>query len=458
MAIMNYLLQNGWDWDKLMNAKQIWGWIGQGGYGSPAGNPWVQFTTDAGLIDVSLKQDAINTLNKAFGQKFKEHHEEYQSNETFAPNFERQYGDPNKPDELRTPPFKVRQVDSKASLCYNIASAWKEGEFSAIIAAPQQRQLWQEGEGVEQPNETNGIFKERMIDGWKVWEMESGEYDGHDALYIDNNKKLIVINYQGHHQPMFEGFTNANIPYHSFAGVDYGAGHWRSIPSSHEPFGQGFGWHNGEPSPESTEKNIIKQVLKEHYGVEKLQDAYKPYDFAPYQEEEEEPNWNTDDSEPDEDHYAKVAKVFPELLMAPPKKVNMAREVFKTLPPKSTFFIKENMQRFMVKTDGEVIMGNYETHADLIRDFVSPQAANIYDSGISVTSKEYPFITGGYLSDGDIHIVKSEGEPEFDITSVAQEVYEQAKREGIWVTGNVIYEDRTKAFDNLTNFFVREGV
>jgi transposase-like protein len=66
MEIMYRLLQNGWSWEQLMNADQLWGWFS---VDSGAGS--IAFSSDAGAM-TGDKKKCIQAFNEMFGAKFKD--------------------------------------------------------------------------------------------------------------------------------------------------------------------------------------------------------------------------------------------------------------------------------------------------------------------------------------------------------------------------------------------------
>jgi hypothetical protein len=105
-----------------------------------------------------------------------------------------------------------------------------------------------------------------QVGDYTVIQMESGEYPRHDAIWIGRDHHIIVINYNGHHEPIFEEFPDL------YENSETAAGHWRLEPSRTEPFGTGWGWHHGGATPE--EEKIIVDTLKSHYNVQDLEHSF----------------------------------------------------------------------------------------------------------------------------------------------------------------------------------------
>lgn len=108
------------------------------------------------------------------------------------------------------------------------------------------------------------------LNGYRVYQMESGEYPDHDAILIDRDHKQLLMNYQGHHEPMMRQMSENGIPWPD---SNFTTGHYRTAPSRTEHFTEGFGWHGDEGSSDETE--AIKQILREHYGVDDLRQLWE---------------------------------------------------------------------------------------------------------------------------------------------------------------------------------------
>lgn len=400
------------------------------------------------------------------------------------------------------------ELDESPSISYNILH----------------NDLWSESEGEPLPKKkANGedgpyIYHGKQdVDGWEVHEMESGEYPDHDAIFIDRNNNRVIINYQGHHSPMFEQFGE----FMNDAGYSQVAGHFRSAPSTTEPYPAGWGWHTGPANAE--EKKVLKKVLKNHYQIQQLKDLYTPDESGEAEE-------NHFDLEGDTEHEAhvlagklmvKVGAIWQDF--APPKVSarnvewldndrgnltwkglydilgdrvilwstddtgyphhfermgygpyaenplykNIGLEGYYTKPqipqgdpeyveralsllvpalqerwPTKQTNLKTAAIRWMLKDDGQVLLGSYKTHYELLSKLHGEESANVYDTGGREHSEKYPFITGGFVNDsGQIMIVRSSGEPPFDPVNVAQKVYNEAKQYEDLVSGEVIYRD-----------------
>lgn len=92
MEIMYRLLENGWTWDDLLNAKQAWGWFHN--YLPSSGGRSVNFSSDAGMMTVD-KQEVLDAFKNLFGNSFKDSGGYGGKTEkTFGGNFKDKYGDP----------------------------------------------------------------------------------------------------------------------------------------------------------------------------------------------------------------------------------------------------------------------------------------------------------------------------------------------------------------------------
>lgn len=90
--IMFRLLENGWTWEDLLNAPQVWGWFSK----NLNNNYNVWFSSDAGLMTGDdLKQQVILKLSQMTGAPVTETGGYGgKSKEEFGGNFDKKYGDP----------------------------------------------------------------------------------------------------------------------------------------------------------------------------------------------------------------------------------------------------------------------------------------------------------------------------------------------------------------------------
>ena len=124
-----------------------------------------------------------------------------------------------------------------------------------------------------------GIEGPFEVDGWTVYTRDCGDvYPTHDAIWIDRGNKVALIGWQGHHHDLFQGSNFFQNLVQSASPYNQTAGHFRTEPSQDEPFPAGWGWHGSEGNKE--EKNVLKQVIKKHYNVNKLKDLYQPNENA----------------------------------------------------------------------------------------------------------------------------------------------------------------------------------
>ena len=138
----------------------------------------------------------------------------------------------------------------------------------------------------QEEKEKYGIEGPHEVDGWTIYGRDcENVYPTHDALWIDRQNKIMLIGYQGHHQDLFQSPFLSQLMQNA-SPYEQTAGHFRSEPSTTEPFPAGWGWHGNQGTKE--EKNVLKQVLKQHYNVASLKDLYKPNEDA-------EENWFDDE-------------------------------------------------------------------------------------------------------------------------------------------------------------------
>ena len=311
MAIMQQLLQHGWTWEQLMEAKQLWGWSGDSPHGE---EPYIglYLQTDAAILDKSLLPELEAAFTKLTGiDKFVMKSNTDPTNEEYAPDWDSHYGDEgfytNVPGVLAynsstgqseywdatavTASWKEDKefeklvlLDNLWSIGYNTktTSMWEE-QFEEPVEENLEDFAQEEGQLTDEQKAEQGVSGPFNIDGWTVYERDCGDvYPTHDALWIDRTNNIILIGYQGHHHdigkdsPFIQNIIGQMDPYNQTAG------HFRTEPSKTEPHPAGFLWHGDDATKD--EKNVIKQVLKQHYNVDKLKSLYKEIPDA-YSEE-----------------------------------------------------------------------------------------------------------------------------------------------------------------------------
>lgn len=329
--------------------------------------------------------------------------------------------------------------------------------------------------------------------GWKIYQMESGEYQNHHAIVVDRANKHMLINYHGHHYPMMTEIGSKMIPFAYEASVQ---GHYRLEPSTTEPFKEGYGYHDKQATPE--EEAIIAQYVAAYHGVDDPYDAWianKPatttwlticgkaskvkWQAVWDRDENALYLWNRCDCGDTANHVAAFEAILPGLATKTGtiKKAHryvqaegiLTSPTFVIAPGAAnpmadtarvgglldtalnerynevelvTFFAppKKNQKRFMVKKNGSVIVGDYKSHYDLIQANEGTFAAMLYNQAPG--DEAFPFMGGGFVEgDGTIRIIHSPGEPDFDPKSVATNVMLGVGDEGIETTGKIIYED-----------------
>jgi len=313
MAIMAQLLEHGWTWEDLASAPQIWGWCyEQGMLGDQNKKVRLKFSTDAAAHDPELVPQVKDAFAKLLGaDEVDDYGDPKATNTEYGPNFDRLYGDegayrgyygeggmsnlPNilvynsqtgETDRWRDQKLssweedlqftRLAALDKAWSVGYNskTANAWDEA-FEEPIVDEDLGEFEQETNHLtEQEKQAQGIEGPFEIDGWTVYTRDcNNQYPTHDAIWMDRGKKIMAIGWQGGHghlfgdSPFMFSLTANGSPY------DQTTGHFRQAPSTTEPFPAGWGWH-GDPASKE-ERNILKQIIKDHYKVDKLKDLYK---------------------------------------------------------------------------------------------------------------------------------------------------------------------------------------
>ena len=366
-------------------------------------------------------------------------------------------------DEISVRTFvDARTNDQDPALGHAEAASWtphKHGPFDP---------RWQEEPAVfpliperEPPNPVPGSYQ---VGNWTISEMNSGEYDRHDAIFIDRQNQVIYINYDGHHQPLFDELAGEAI--YSVPGYSQVAGHWRREPSRDEPFGSGWGWHHGEPT--DVEKQLLKDALKRHYQVDKLKQTWvgeEDYDHevvgkviwldevtkdfmrpCPWQAAYDpiegvlmattDMNITLPGTSQAQGFYTKVERT------SGPQRDFVRTAMQQEVDNFYTVRKGETWRRWVYDKEAKVSIGLDLTHSDLIEKHYSSEIAEAYEN----RWEDYfnVFVTGGYITDdGIVHVIRSTGEAEFDAPEVALAVFRQAKADGIYVTGEVAYRDDT---------------
>lgn len=319
--------------------------------------------------------------------------------------------------------------------------------------------------------------QEKEVGGYTLIEMSSGEYPTHDALMIDRANKIIWINYEGHHGPIFDRFGTQLM----YMDPDQSAqGHWRIEDSRTESYKQGWGWHGGYATDE--EQELIEQALREHYGVDDIQHSFLNYE--PVKAEQPklfEAKWSWLDAvsnvnmmrphpwkaiyKPDQDtllitedisldlhgetemqgFYTKIERTHgPHVARAKELMEAALVERYPTMKKVAYGYI-----RWIIDRENKVTVGSYNSHAEMLEELYNPAVAESYDQDEGLYFDL--FVTGGYISpDGIIEIVRSVGEEEFDAEDVAMKVYKAAEEEGYFVNGSAEYHDLV---DNLYRNF-----
>ena len=304
MAIMQQLLQHGYTWESLMAAKQLWGWSSD----EDSTTVGLYLQTDAAVLDKSLLPQLEMAFTKLTGKtNFVLKSDQEPTNEEYAPDWDSHYGDEGFYSDV--PPVMAYNAETGAIEHWgstdvgfeNKGAAWQEDkEFEKLILldnawtvrynnktsstweeqfeSPVEENLedfaQEEGQLTEEQKAAQGVSGPFNINGWTVYERDCNDvYPTHDAIWIDRTNNIILIGYQGHHHdigansPFMQSIIGGMDPYNQTAG------HFRTEPSKTEPHPAGFLWHGDDATKD--EKNVIKQVLKQHYNVDKLKSLYK---------------------------------------------------------------------------------------------------------------------------------------------------------------------------------------
>lgn len=306
MAIMNQLLQHGWTWEQLMGAQQLWGWAADT---DDEEDISLYLQTDAAMIDKSLLPQLEAAFTKLTGKsEFILKSDQEPTNEEYAPDWDYHYGEGGIYTDV--PGVLVYNTQTEQLEYWNATDAhtgsWQEDlQFTRFAALDR---LWSVGynsktsdawnEAFEEPivdedlgdfeQETNSLTEQEKqaqgiegpfnIDGWTVWTRDcDNQYPTHDAIWMDRANKIMAIGWQGGHSHLFDSPFLFNLTANG-SSYEQTTGHFRQAPSTTEPFPAGWGWH-GSPATKE-ERNILKQVIKDHYGVNKLKDLYKSNDDA----------------------------------------------------------------------------------------------------------------------------------------------------------------------------------
>lgn len=310
MAIMQQLLQHGYTWESLMAARQLWGWCSDNGGGGDYGDNEIglYLQTDAAVLDKSLLPELEAAFTKLTGKtEFTLKSDQEPTNEEYAPDWDSHYGDEGFYTEV--PPVlafnsatgqkefwdtasvdledkgaswqedaefeKLILLDNAWTVRYNnkTSSTWEE-QFESPVEENLEDFAQEEGQLTEEQKAAQGVSGPFNINGWTVYERDCNDvYPTHDAIWIDRTNNIILIGYQGHHHdigansPFMQSIIGGMDPYNQTAG------HFRTEPSKTEPHPAGFLWHGDDATKD--EKNVIKQVLKQHYNVDKLKSLYK---------------------------------------------------------------------------------------------------------------------------------------------------------------------------------------
>jgi hypothetical protein len=322
------------------------------------------------------------------------------------------------------------------------------------------------------------ILSREQVGDYEIVEMSSGEYPNHDALFIDRMNHRIMINYEGHHDPLFQEFPEVYV----LPPPEQVAGHWRLEPSTTESFGEGWGWHHGRPTQE--EESIITQVLKRHYDVDQIEDSYvrnkekankqlklfagkyvwldqvvsavnRPHPWQAAYLPKTDQIYLTNDPEVDlGQQYATILEGFyAKIEHARGPHVERAREIVtQALAERYPTAMVEKLSyyRWVIDRHGKVSIADTPSHWDLLHEHFETDDEDDLNIAMGLN-----YVTAGYIDDtGKIEVTRLPDEPHFDPQKVAKAVYAKAVEDRIAVTGKVRWADCTAAKTSVNYFQV----
>lgn len=170
--------------------------------------------------------------------------------------------------------FNLFLLDKLPPVVYNSKTSDWEDQFEEPVDEDLGNFEQETNQLSEAEKQECGIEGPFDIDGWTVYTRDCGDvYPTHDAIWLDRGNKVALIGWQGHHHDLFNGSNFFQNLIQNASPYNQTAGHFRTEPSQDEPFPAGWGWHGSEGNKE--EKNVLKQVIKKHYNVNKLKDLYQ---------------------------------------------------------------------------------------------------------------------------------------------------------------------------------------
>ena len=171
------------------------------------------------------------------------------------------------------------RLDNEARFGYTTKTSDWDEQFEEPVDADLGNFEQETGDLTDEEKQDKGIEGPYDVDGWKVYTRDCGDvYPTHDAIWLDRGNKVALIGWQGHHHDLFQGVDHFMQLMQNADPYNQTAGHFRTMPSDTEPFPAGWGWHGSSGTKE--EKNVLKQVIKNHYKVDKLKDLYQSNDDA----------------------------------------------------------------------------------------------------------------------------------------------------------------------------------